>query len=188
MSLRLHPYLVIWDDLVDQWQRHQNTDFFWTAIESSEAWVQRYEAENWNDGSNSAHRFSEMYEELRQGLPKRIRTPFDTFFQAFFWWNEEGDINTPVYEQDLTEEWGDGTFGVTMKPATIHKYMKLLPFMPLEQLRKPFNDFICEGEEEVENEFGNMDSFQTFHDYVSQWIDLLRCASKAGRGIVITIV
>ncbi len=173
-----YAYLVDWQGFAAAWEKGDasNPDWFWDARDEGAAWVGMFDL--WCASPISGGQMAEVYDKLRGHVPARSRKKLDKLFGAFFWPHEIDGHYTIRYVQDLIARPSPDVFAGAMRPATVRRYLARWDEAGFERMRRSFHDEFPVGLDRVAD-------FGEFKRYAEMWVELLRAAAEAGRGIVV---
>jgi hypothetical protein len=140
--------------------------------EDSETWVER--APGWRSDSHPWTDAGIEYDTLRHNLDRKTRQLFDRFFGTFFVGKQRGCAHITVRELDA-KELDPSVFYITMSPATVQQYAQLASSLSFELLEGPYKE-----------DCGLR--FDSFREYLQQWVDLLQHAARGNKGVVISLL
>jgi hypothetical protein len=164
-----------WSELLknkDKLRGKQGGRWFLDAEDNSESWVER--ADNWRSDSHPWTDAALEYDDLRKDLDETTRQLFDRLFGTFFIGKHGGCERVVVSDLDAGELDQD-VFYATMSPSTTQQYAALASALSFDSLRAAFEENCGSG-------------FDSFCDYMQQWIDLLRNAAERRKGVVVSIL
>jgi hypothetical protein len=175
MSGSVSATIVDWAELSKNKAKLKGTDggqWFLEAADESETWMES--ANNWRSDSHPWTDAALDYDDLRGDLDEKTRQSFDRFFGVFFVGEDGGFTQTPVrdFEADALDR---DVFYAIMSPSTVEQYAQLTFSLSFETLREAY-----------EENCGL--KFDSFLEYMQQWIGLLRYAAERKKGVVVSVL
>lgn len=170
------PFVVSWNEFARKWKEHRDPEFFYEAMENGAPWLVEYPHRDWFCQRAEVYA-SDIYDAVRGHLDPATRATLDPFCRAFFWSNNPDG----VYVQDLRAGEPREVFAITMKPATVNRYLKRISSVSLEGVRE-----VC-GQHCPPLDNPWMKDSQDFVEFIRLWVRLLYRASEKGWGVVVLI-
>jgi hypothetical protein len=177
MSVNGHVILADWPALERRWRddpkAFEDPEFFWDEQSSplrSESW----DADDWVADWSAACEASCLYDRLRKKLDRGTRDKLDRLLGPFFW---EKGAHTPDLPGLIPTE---GLSNV-LSPHSVDAMVRVAESLDLEGLREPFERH-CRPDQG-----GWVCDFETFRDYIDQWLKMLRVARASGKAVVLWV-